>query len=100
MVFRYDTICIYDNFDYMLFEDGEVPTKEKYLMIKDNWECLTQMNVCKANFIISGSNKMPNQKNDINQLRLFASQKEKYVDISECVAVLNSFPLFLYEYLK
>ena len=90
----------YDNFDYILFEDGEVPTKEKYLMIKDNWEYLTQMNVCKANFIISGNNEMPNQKDDINQLRLFASQKEKYVDISECVAVLNSFPLFLYEYLK
>ena len=43
---------------------------------------------------------MPDRKDDINQLRLFASQKEKYVDISGCVAVLNSFPLFLYEYLK
>ena len=90
----------YDNFDYILFEDGEVPTKEKFLMIKDNWEYLTQMNVCKANYIISGNNKMPNQKDDINQLRLFCSQKDKYVDVSECVAVLNSFPLFLYEYLK
>ena len=90
----------YDSLDYILFEDGEVPTKEKYLMIKDNWEYLTHMNVCKANYIISGDNKMPNQKDDINQLRLFVSQKEKYVDISESVAVLNSFPLFLYEYLK
>jgi hypothetical protein len=27
-------------------------------------------------------------------------RNEKYVDISERVAVLNSFPLFLYEYLK
>ena len=79
---------------------SEVPTKEKFLMIKDNWEYLTHMNVRKANYIISGNNKMPNQKDDINQLRLFGSQKDKYVDVSECVAVLNSFPLFLYEYLK
>ena len=90
----------YENFDYILFKDNEVPTKERFLMIKNHWEYLTRMNVCKANYIISGSNNIPKQKEDINQLRLFTSQKEKYVDILESVAVLNSFPLFLYEYLK
>jgi hypothetical protein len=90
----------YKSLDHILFKDGEVPTKEKYLKIKDNWKCLVDMNVCKANFIVTGNNGMPEQKDDINQLDIFISQKEKYVDASESVAILNSFPLFIYDYLR
>ena len=90
----------YKSFDHILFKEGEVPSKEKYLKIKDNWKLLVKMNVCKANYIVTGNNEMPEQKDDINQLQIFSSQKEKYVDASESVAVLNSFPLFIYDYLK
>lgn len=31
---------------------------------------------------------------------MFEAQKSKYVDINESVAILNSFPIFLYDYLK
>lgn len=90
----------YDNLDHILFQDGEVPTKEKYLKIADNWKLLMEMNVKKANFIVSGRNEMPVKKDVINQIAIFAGQKSKYVDVNETVAILNSFPLFVYEYLK
>ena len=90
----------YDNLDYILFRDGEIPTKEKYLTIAENWNYLKEMNVKKANFIVCGRCEMPNRKDDINQLAIFEGQKCKYVDNNETVAVLNSFPIFLYEYFK
>ncbi len=90
----------YDNLDHILFKDREIPTKEKYLRIAENWNYLKEMNVKKANFIVCGRCEMPNQKDDINQLAIFEEQKCKYVDKNESVAVLNSFPIFLYEYFK
>ena len=43
---------------------------------------------------------MPVMKYVINQIAIFEGQKSKYVDVDESVAILNSFPLFVYEYLK
>lgn len=90
----------YKSFDYILFKEDEMPSKDKFLKIKDNWKCLVKMNVCKANYIVTGNNGMPEQKDDINQLDIFNIQKIKYVDASESVAILNSFPLFIYDYMK
>jgi hypothetical protein len=90
----------YNSLDHILFKDGETPTKEKFLKVKDNWQYLRQMNVCKANWLATGQYTMPVEKSVINQMALFDSQVEKYVMPSECVAVLNSFPIFIYEYLK
>ena len=90
----------YGSLDHILFKDGEIPSKDKFLKIKDNWGYLIRMNVSKANYIVTGNNGMPEQKDEINQLELFRSQKEKYVEVSESVAILNSFPLFIYDYLK
>ena len=61
---------------------------------------MIQQNVSKANFIVSGRNEMPVMKYVINQIAIFEGQKSKYVDVDESVAILNSFPLFVYEYLK
>lgn len=90
----------YDSFDHLLFQDGETPTKAKYLKVKDNWEYLKQMNVCKANLLTKGQYSLPREKSDIAQLSIFKSQVVKYVNQSEHVAVLNSFPIFIYEYMK
>lgn len=91
----------YSNYDHILFKDNEIrPTKERYLTIKDNWNILIQMNVCKANWLISGKQLFPESKFDINQLEIFRSQKQKYVDRDVCVSVLNAFPLFIFEYFK
>lgn len=90
----------YDNSDFLLFKEGEKPTKEKYDNVRDNWLSLKYMNVCKANYIVSGMNSMPEVKSVINQIAIFEAQKEKYVTVSDSVAILNSFPIFIYEYFK
>ena len=90
----------YNSLDHILFKDGETPTKEKYIRVKDNWQYLKQMNVCKANLIITGENSMPAEKSVINQLSIFKRQLLLYVKPNKSVAVLNSFPIFIYEYIR
>lgn len=68
--------------------------------VADNWEKLKFQNVCKANYLVSDSNTLLLRKSTINQKDIFEAQKSKYVDINESVAILNSFPIFLYDYLK
>ena len=90
----------YNSLDHILFKDGETPTKEKYIKVKDNWQYLKQMNVSKANLLIAGVNTMPKEKSVINQLSIFERQLLLHVKPSRNVAVLNSFPIFIYEYMK
>lgn len=90
----------YGSLDHMFFKDGEVPTKERYLRVKDNWQYMTQMNVCKANMLTTGQHTMPAEKSSISQLSIFNSQVLKYVKPNERVSILNSFPIFIYEYMK
>lgn len=90
----------YNSLDHLLFKDGENPTKEKYMKVKDNWLYLTQMNVCKANLLTTGRNSMPIGKSVVNQLSIFDAQVSKFVNPNGCVAILNSFPIFIYEYMK
>ena len=65
-----------------------------------NWHFLIEHNVSKANFIVSGRYEIPAIKDVINQIAIFEGQKNKYVDVYTTVAILNSFPLFVYEYLR
>ena len=68
--------------------------------VKNNWMMLQEQNVCKANYIISGRNVWPDDKEDINQSSIFKAQRKKYVCTNKEVAILNSFPIFIYDYLK
>lgn len=66
-----------------------------------NWELLKLQHVHKANFLCNGVHgEMPAAKEDIAQDRIFHAQREQFVTPSESVSVLNSFPIFVYEYLK
>lgn len=65
-----------------------------------NWHSLIQQNASKANYIVRGKYQFPIAKSDIEQKAIFESQLSKYVRVNESVAILNSFPLFLFEYLK
>lgn len=68
---------------------------------KLNWQHLKDMNVCKANYICCGSNTYPKQKSDIDQQTIFEFQLQKYINTDDCsVAILNAFPIFLYDYFK
>lgn len=90
----------YNSLDHILFKDGETPTKEKYMKVKDNWQYLKQMNVSKANLLIAGLYTMPKDKSVVNQLSIFERQLLLHVKPNRRVAVLNSFPIFIYEYMK
>lgn len=91
----------YDGFNHILFRSDEHhPTKERYMTIKDNWKILIEMNVCKAHWLITDHYAMPKSKSDIDQSKIFLSQKYKFVEKDERVSVLNTFPIFIYEYMK
>lgn len=66
-----------------------------------NWEFLKKQHVGKANLLCNGlKGQMPDDKDSINQLRIFNAQTEQYVEPNDQVAILNSFPIFVYDYLK
>ena len=64
-------------------------------LLKENWDYIINEHCKKANFIVNDSFEFPN--NIIEQIEIFESQKEKYID-SNKVAVLSAFPLFLLDY--
>lgn len=90
----------YDSLDFILFKEDEKPSHEKYMKISDNWKILKEMNVKKANWLVTGLVAMPSEKSVVNQLAIFEAQRIKFVEANESVSVLNSFPIFLFEYLR
>ena len=70
--------------------------------VNDNIICSfgNNMNVSKANLLIAGVNAMPKEKSVVNQLSIFERQLLLHVKPNRSVAVLNSFPIFIYEYMK
>lgn len=65
---------------------------------KENWRHIINLNIKKANYICSGLNELPTEKTSINQQTIFKNQLSKYVYSKNEISILNSFPLFLYEY--
>lgn len=95
----------YKNLDFITFRINpktlnlKIPkSQEKIEFVRKNWEFLQEMNLRKANYICKGDNSIPEKKSDIDQDEIFEKQLEKYILTSNEVAILNSFPLFLYEY--
>lgn len=81
---------------YRFIDLKKTPTEE----VKQSWDLLREQNVRKANYICNGKNVIPDKKDVISQDKIFAAQKEKYVEESNNVSILNSFPIFLFEYLR
>ena len=91
----------YSSLDFILIDSRKILTELKINSLKQNWNYLKEQNVSKANYVCHDQNTIPKKKEDITQNIIFDSQLEKYVNQDDCqVAVLNSFPLFLYEYFK
>ncbi len=65
-----------------------------------NWKFINQQNISKANFICNNSNSIPKRKSDVDQEKIFKNELQKYVHAKDSVAILNAFPLFLFEYFK
>ena len=77
--------------------DDEATIQQKMEKVRTNWLHLVTMNTSKSNYICNGNNKLPDEVN--NQQEIFSSQLSKYVNTDECmVAILNAFPIFLFDY--
>lgn len=87
----------YGNLDFICHKRD---TKEDFQKARRNWEILKEQNTSKANYICNGVLGIPVSKSDVSQDRIFESQVSKYVLKNDEISILNSFPLFLYEYFK
>ena len=95
----------YNSFEHLLVSGNKNEKEEKKLLkqqvAKENWLHLTDMNVRKANFICVGVDAIPVLKENLAQSNIYENQLAKYVNTENCrVAVLNSFPIFLYDYFR
>ncbi|MFA6935043.1 MAG: hypothetical protein WCR70_07215 [Sphaerochaetaceae bacterium] len=91
----------YKNLDEICFKLNNEPRElspEQEEKVKRNWELLVRQNVFKANFICKGKNIKPSAKADGSQQALFNKECHDFVSARGTVSILNSFPLFLYEY--
>lgn len=93
----------YKSLEYILIPHNPNENIKKQILrigiAKENWKHLIDMNVSKANYICNSSASYPGKKSDIQQSRIFSNQLLKYVDTEQCcVAILNAFPLFIYDY--
>lgn len=65
-----------------------------------NWEYLKLQNIYKANLICNDQYELPTKKESITQKSIFQSQLDKYLIPNDEIAILNAFPIFLFEYFK
>lgn len=88
----------YKSLDFIILPENKDLEEEQKQKIKRNWEHLKSMNVCKAHYICKGSNLSPKNIEDISQSDIFSNQLSKYVTPTDSISILNSFPIFLWEY--
>lgn len=89
------------NLEYIILTVKPADDEAKIQAKKDtaikNWQYLVTMNTSKLNYICNDKNEIPKELN--NQIELFDKQQEKYVNTEDCkVAILNAFPIFLFDY--
>lgn len=92
----------YGSLDFIELPDfgHHKPSKREYARVKQNWIWLVQQHTEKACYICIGRNAVPEDKEAVTQPRIFEGQCGKYLCEGEKLAVLNGFPLFLFEYFK
>ncbi|MBR5390328.1 MAG: hypothetical protein IK141_03375, partial [Clostridia bacterium] len=72
----------------------------EYSRVRQNWIWLVKQHTAKANYMCTGVAEQPADKDAVAQPRIFEAQCGKYLCDGERLAVLNGFPLFLFEYFK
>ena len=65
-------------------------------LTQNDWKIILEEHCKKLNYLVMGDFMLP--KNYVDQGTIFENQKEKYIDPSNKVAVLSSFPVFLMDY--
>lgn len=92
----------YGSMDFIELPDAghHKPGKREYARVKQNWIWLVQQHTMKANYMCNGVAELPVDKDTVAQPQIFEAQRGKYLCDGEEIAVLNGFPLFLFEYFK
>lgn len=95
----------YGNLDFISFRMNrkgiltDYPDQKKAGTVKSNWFHLIRQNVEKARFIVSGILAIPENKDEISQMKIYSGQQVRQLDTGE-IAILDSLSLFAYEYLR
>ncbi len=68
-------------------------------MSKENWYTVTDVSLQRANWIVKSVNEKPDERaaDFLDQTNIFSKQKSKFVK-QKLIAILNAFPMFLFEY--
>ena len=92
----------YGSFDFIELPDQKhhKAGKREIARVKNNWIHLVNQHTSKANFICTGRCCQPEDKEAVSQQKIFVAQLSKYLAVEDSVAILNAFPLFLFEYLR
>ena len=92
-----DTFSDYKSLDFLTLSTKRPATEKEINTRLGNWSLLIAQNVSKANYICSGENAIPEDKETVSQIMIFDAQK-RYLTSSESVSILSAFPLFLFDY--
>ena len=92
-----DSFSDYKSLDFLTLSTRRAATEKEIRSRLDNWRLLIVQNVSKANYICSGENEIPENKETVSQIAIFGAQK-RYLTSSESVSILSAFPLFLFDY--
>ena len=92
-----DSFSDFKSLDFLTLNTRRAATEKEIRSRLDNWKLLIVQNVSKANYICSGENEMPEDKDAVSQNAIFDAQKV-YIIRSESASILSAFPLFLFDY--
>lgn len=92
----------YGSFDFIELPDQghHRAGKREVARVKKNWIHLVNQHIIKANYICSGHCCKPEDKDAVSQQKIFVAQLSKYLSTEDSVAILNAFPLFLFDYFR
>ena len=92
----------YGSLDFIELPDSghRRPGKKEIAGVRQNWIWLVQQHTSKANFMCEGVQRMPVDKETVSQERIFDAQCRMYLCDEERIAILNGFPLFLFDYFR
>lgn len=96
--FKELTVCAKRNINYKKIVNKQCSSIyiDFNLYTKDIWNILINAHLKKMNYILTDSFSIPSDI--VSQEKIFLKQMEKYILFNSTVAVLNSFPIFLFEY--
>lgn len=94
-----DNFTYYKSSDFYLLSSESKDKKSQLSFVRNNWQYLNVQNIKKANYICNNEYKIPDSKSNISQINVFNIEKELALT-SRYISIINSFPLFMFEYFK